>query len=72
MGSELECLSLLNDVIEEWTDVVEKHSPGTVYQMAYLSRNHLTQHKDKPAVYSKEEVEKAKREGHYLSHMTLN
>ena len=31
--------------------------------MAYLSRKHLTEHKDKPAAYSEEELEKAKREG---------
>ena len=67
-GSESECLSLLNDVMREWTDVVEKHSPGTDYQMAYISRKHLTEHKDKPAVYS-EEVEKAKSEGSsFLTH----
>ena len=62
-GSESECLSLLNDVMREWTDAVEKHSPGTDYQMAYISRKHLSEHKDKPAVYSEEEVEKAKSEG---------
>ena len=62
-GSETDCLSLLNDVMREWTDMVEKHSPGTEYQMAYLSRKHLTEHKDKLAVYSEEEVEKAKCKG---------
>ena len=62
-GSESECLSLLNDVMEEWTDVVEKHSPGTEYKMAYLSRKHLTEHKDQPAAYSEEAVEKAKQKG---------
>ena len=62
-GSESECLSLLNDVMREWTDVVEKHSPGTEYKMAYLSRKHLTQHKDRPAACSEEEVEKVKIEG---------
>ena len=62
-GSELDCLSLLDDVMKEWTDMVEKHSPGTDYQMAYLSRKHLTEHKDQPAFYSKEKIEKAKIEG---------
>ena len=62
-GSETDCLSLLNDVMREWTDMVEKHSPGTEYQMAYLSRKHLTEHKDKPAVYSEEAVEQAKQQG---------
>ena len=62
-GSESECLSLLDDVTREWSDVVKNHSPGTDYQVAYLSRKHLTEHKDQPAVYSKEEVEKAKKEG---------
>ena len=62
-GSESECLSLLDDVTAEWTDVVEKHSPGTEYQIAYLSRKHLTEHRDKPASYSNEEVEEAKRTG---------
>ena len=62
-GSESECLSLLHDVMKEWTDVVEKHSPGTEYEMAYLSRKHLTEHKDRPAVYSQEEVDKATSKG---------
>ena len=62
-GSESECLSLLNDVMEEWTDVVEKHSPGTEYKVAYLSRKHLTEHKDQPDAYSEEAVEKAKPKG---------
>ena len=62
-GSESECLSLLNDVMREWTDVVEKHSPGTEYQMAYISRKHLTEHTNQPVAFSEEEVEKAKREG---------
>ena len=65
-GSESECLSLVNDVMREWIEVVEKHSPGTEYQMAYLSRKHLTEHKDNPAAYPEEEVEKAKREGRYF------
>ena len=62
-GSESECLSLLDDLMREWTDVVEKHSPGTEYKMAYLSRKHLTEHKDQPAAYSEEAVEKAKTKG---------
>ena len=62
-GSESECLSLLNDVMEGWTDVVAKHSPGTEYKMAYLSRKHLTEHRDQPAAYSEEAVEKAKPNG---------
>ena len=62
-GSESECLSLLNDVMREWTDVVEKHSPGTDYQMAYISRKHLTEHMNELAVYSAEEVERAKNKG---------
>ena len=62
-GSESECLSLLDDVMNEWTDVVEKHSPGTDYEMAYLSRKHLTEHRDQPAVYSQEKVDKAMSEG---------
>ena len=62
-GSELECLSLLDDVMREWKDMVEKHSCGTTYQMAYLSRKHLTEHKDRPAVYSEEEVKEAIRAG---------
>ena len=66
-GSESECLSLLNDVLEEWTGVVEKHSPGTEYKMAYLSRKHLTERKDQPAACSEEKVEKAKRKGRSAS-----
>ena len=62
-GSESECLFLLNDVMEKWTDVVEKRSPGTEYKMAYLSRKHLTEHRYQPAAYSEEAVEKAKRNG---------
>ena len=62
-GSESECLSLLNDVMREWTDVVEKHSPGTEYQMVYLSRKHLIEHNKQAVSYSKEAVEKARREG---------
>ena len=62
-GSESECLSLLNDVMKEWVEVVKKHSPGTDYEMAYLSRKHLSEHKHQPAVYSQEEVNKAKNEG---------
>ena len=30
-GSESDCLSLLDNIMREWTDVVEKHSPGTDY-----------------------------------------
>ena len=63
VGSESESLSLLNDVMGEWIDVVEKHSPGTEYKMAYLSRKHLTEHNDRPAAYSEEAVEKAKMKG---------
>ena len=59
-GSESDCLSLLNDVMTVWTDVVEKYSPGTEYKMAYLSRKHLTEHNNRPAAYSEEEVENAK------------
>lgn len=62
-GSELECLSLLEDIMRAWTDVIEIHSSGTEYEIAYISRKHLTEHRDQPAVYSKEEVENAKREG---------
>ena len=62
-GSESDCLSLLDGVMKEWTDVVEKHSPGTEYKIAYLSRKHLTEHKDQPAVYSQEKVDKAMNEG---------
>ena len=51
-GSEWECLSLLDDVMKEWTDVVERHCPGTNHQMAFLSRKHLTKHRNQPAVYS--------------------
>jgi hypothetical protein len=40
-GSQSECLSLLNDVTEERTDVVDNHSPGADYKMGYLSRKHL-------------------------------
>ena len=64
--SESECLSLLDDVTREWADVVKNHSPGTDYQVAYLSRKHLIEHKDQPAVYSKEEVEKAEKKDHLL------
>ena len=62
-GSESECLSLLDDVMTEWTEMVAKHSPGTEYKMEFLSRKHLTKHKYQPASYSKEAVEKAKSEG---------
>jgi hypothetical protein len=62
-GSGSECWSMLQDVMAEWRDIVEKYSPGTEYEMAYLSRKHLIQHSDQPATYSKEEVEKAQKIG---------
>ena len=60
-GSESECLSLLEDVMTEWTDVVAQHSPGTDYEITYLSRKHLTEHKDQPVAYLEEAVENAKK-----------
>jgi hypothetical protein len=62
-GSGSECWSMLQNVMAEWREIVEKYSPGTEYEMAYLSRKHLIQHSDQPATYSKEEVEKAQEIG---------
>jgi hypothetical protein len=62
-GSESDCLSLLQNVMTEWIDVVEKHSPGTEYKMTYLSKRHLTEHREQPAAYSAEDIENAKTLG---------
>ena len=67
VDSESECLSLVEDVMREWTNVVEKHSPGTEYKMEYLSRKHLLEHKVQPIAYSEEDVEKAKVKGPFAT-----
>jgi GTPase SAR1 family protein len=63
VGSESECLSLVHDVMRDWRDIVDKYSPGTEYKMAYLSRKHLIEHVDPPALYTEEDVENAKMIG---------
>jgi death-associated protein kinase len=62
-GSESECLSILEDVMREWTDMVEKHSPATDYTMEYLSTKQLKEHRNKPVSYSQEVVKAASING---------
>jgi hypothetical protein len=67
LGSESECQCMLEDVMREWEDVVEKHSPGTEYEMGYLSAKELRGHKEKPAAYSQQDIDKALLNGRSAS-----
>ena len=62
-GSESLCLSLLNDVKKVWANTVEEHSPGTKYETGYLSRKHLSEHREDTAVYSESEVKEVITKG---------
>jgi death-associated protein kinase len=62
-GSELQCKSLLDHVANLWKDTIEKHSPGTKYETEYLSRKHLSEHREQILVYKEEEIIEAKTRG---------
>ena len=64
-ATEAECVSLLDTVMSLWRDMLDRYSPGTDYETEYLSRKHLEEHKElkQVAVYSEEEIKKAKAIG---------
>ena len=64
-GSETECLSLLSTALSLWINVVLDHSPGTDYEMGYLSRKHLTEHKEPIAIcmYTEKTIHQIIQEG---------
>ena len=59
--TEVKCVSLLNNVMSLWRDMLDRYSPGTDYETEYLSRKHLEEHKElkQVAAYAEEKIQKA-------------
>ena len=62
-GSQSDCLSFLQTVMFLWKESVDLHSPGTVYEIWYLSKLHIEKHKENPGAYSEEQIKKARAIG---------
>lgn len=62
-GREADCISILESTLSVWVDVVLDHSPGTEYELGYLSRKHLTEHKAEVAMYSEKAINEVLQKG---------
>jgi hypothetical protein len=64
-GSETECRSLLGTALSLWINIVLDHSPGTDYEMGYLSKKHLIEHREPTTIcmYTEKTIHEIIQEG---------